>query len=160
MSGLIRPLQIDEIERAIKCYNPDVEMTKRLQEVPGIGPLTASALVATIKDGSSFRSGREFAAWLGLVPRQHSSGGKENLLGISKRGDTYLRTLFIHGARAVLKHMNPKRPITTWLTALMTRRHRNVVIVALANKLSRIAWALMSKGTRYEEKCSFTGSVS
>jgi transposase len=147
--------QIREIEQAIKQYNPDIEMTKRLQEVPGIGPLTASALVATIKDGSSFKSGREFAAWLGLVPRQHSSGGKDRLLGISKRGDTYLRTLFIHGARAVLKHMNPKRAMTPWLKELIGRRHRNVVIVALANKLSRIAWALMSKGERYEEQYNF-----
>ncbi len=151
--------QINEIEQAIKCYNPDIEMTRRLQEVPGIGPLTASALVATIRDGGSFKSGREFAAWLGLVPRQHSSGGKDRLLGISKRGDTYLRTLFIHGARAVIKHMNPKRPLTSWLKGLMVRRHRNVVIVALANKLSRIAWALMSKGNRYDEQYGFNESL-
>ncbi|MBE8715932.1 IS110 family RNA-guided transposase [Cellvibrio polysaccharolyticus] len=157
LAGRLRQIDqhIDEIEHEIKRYNPDIELTKRLQEVPGIGPLTASALVATIKDGSSFKSGREFSAWLGLVPRQHSSGGKDRLLGISKRGDTYLRTLFIHGARAVIKHMNPRRSMTPWIAELMRRRHRNVVIVALANKLARIAWALMSKGKSYDEAFGF-----
>ncbi len=130
------------------------EACKRLEEVPGIGRLTASALVASIGRGQEFKSGRQFAAWLGLVPKQHSSGGKQRLLGISKRGDVYLRRLLIHGARAVLRHMNPKRPVTDWLNKLLARAHRNVVIVALGNKLARIAWALVHKGERYQEALS------
>lgn len=127
------------------------EVTKRLEEVPGIGRITASALVASIGDGRAFKSGRQFAAWVGLVPKQHASGGKQRLLGISKRGDAYLRRMLIHGARAVLKHMNPRRGVTPWLERLLTRSHRNVVIVALANKLARTAWALLVKGERYRE---------
>lgn len=137
----------DEISRQGKEH----EACARLEEVPGIGRLTASALVATVGDCRSFKSGRQFSAWLGLVPRQHSSGGKQRLLGISKRGDSYIRRMLIHGARAVIKHMNPKRSVTPWLEQMMSRAHKNVVIVALANKLARIAWVLLSKGSRYKE---------
>jgi len=150
--------RLQELEKGISVlgneinhHNQQNEACKRLQEVPGIGRLTASALVATVGNGQSFKSGRQFAAWLGLVPRQYSSGGRQKLMGISKRGDAYLRKMLIHGARAVLKHMNPKRSVTPWLVDLSVRAHRNVVIVALANKLARIAWALLSKGERYRE---------
>lgn len=94
------------------------------------------------------------AAWLGLVPKQHSSGGKSKFQGISKRGNTYLRSMLIHGARAVIRHLNPKRAVSQWLRELLCRRHKNVVIVALANKLARIVWALLSKGTKYQESYS------
>lgn len=124
---------------------------KRLLEVPGIGRLTASALVASVGNGAAFTSARQFSAWLGLVPRQHSSGGKQRLLGVSKRGDVYLRKLLIHGARAVVKHMNPKRMTTPWLRQLSERAHPNVVIVALANKLARIAWSMLRSEQRYCE---------
>ncbi|MEH6473435.1 MAG: IS110 family transposase [Halopseudomonas sp.] len=144
-------LWIDELDQEIDQQSANNEACKRLSEVPGIGRLTASALVASIGNGREFKNGRQLSAWLGLVPRQHSSGGKPLLLGISKRGDCYLRCLLIHGARAVLKHMNPKRSVTRWLEELTKRRHKNVVIVAMANKLARIAWALLSKGERYRE---------
>lgn len=137
-------LEIDQCSR-------ENEACKRLESVPGIGRLTASALVASVGQGHAFRSGRQFAAWLGLVPKQYSSGGKQRLQGISKRGDSYLRRMLIHGARAVIRHMNPKRATTEWLVSLSLRAHKNVVIVALANKLARIAWALLSKGSRYQE---------
>lgn len=142
---------IAELDKEINQISSENEDCIRLEEVPGIGRLTASALVATVGNGRTFKSGRQFAAWLGLVPRQYSSGGKQNLQGISKRGNSYLRRMLIHGARAVIKHMNPKRKITPWLTELSSRAHKNVVIVALANKLARMAWALLSKGSRYQE---------
>lgn len=137
-------LEIDQCSR-------ENEACKRLESVPGIGRLTASAIVASVGQGHAFRSGRQFAAWLGLVPKQYSSGGKPRLQGISKRGDSYLRRMLIHGARAVIRHMNPKRATTDWLVSLSLRAHKNVVIVALANKLARVAWALLSKGSRYQE---------
>ncbi len=142
---------IAALDEEINCQSRKNEACQRLEAVPGIGRLTASALVASVGNGKAFKSGRQFAAWLGLVPKQHSSGGKPKLLGISKRGDVYLRRMLIHGARAVLKHMNPRRGVTRWLECLLTRAHRNVVIVALANKLARIAWALLAKGERYKE---------
>lgn len=143
--------QIKELEREINAYALDSELCRTLQEVPGIGPLTASAIVACAGDVRTFSNGRQFAAWLGLVPRQHSSGGKRQLLGISKRGDTYLRSMLIHGARAIVRTLNPKRSATLWLEGLLRRRHKNVVVVAMANKLARIAWALLAKGGRYHE---------
>lgn len=137
-----------EIDRDI-AHN---DACRRLLEVPGIGRLTASALVASVGNGHAFKSGRQLSAWLGLVPKQHSSGGKSVLRGISKRGDAYLRRMLIHGARAVLRHLNPKREVLThWLSRLLARANFNVVIVALANKLARIAWALLNKGSRYVE---------
>ncbi|CAB3802720.1 hypothetical protein LMG28138_05239 [Pararobbsia alpina] len=115
--------------------------------VPGVGLLTATAAVATMGDAKVFRSGREFAAWAGLVPRQSGSGGKVNLHGISKRGDTYLRTLLIHGARAVLSHAKDAGP---WIEEMRRRRPANVVIVALANKMARMIWAILAHDRPYQ----------
>lgn len=140
------------LDEEINASSRSDEACRRLEEVPGIGRLTASALRASVGNARSFKNGREFAAWLGLVPKQCSSGGKQRLLGISKRGDAYLRRMLIHGARAVFRHMNPERSVTPWLDALSRRRHRNVVIVALANKLARIAWALLFHQRRYQEQ--------
>ena len=119
-------------------------------EVPGIGPLTASAIVATITDAKSFENGRQLAAWLGLVPRQHSTGGKSVLLGMSKRGDTYVRTLLIHGARSAIEAARRKPDQHGWLQRLLQRRNKNVAAVALANKNARIVWALMAHGREYQ----------
>ena len=126
-------------------------MSRRLAQIPGIGPITASALVASIGDATNFDSGRQLAAWLGLVPKQHSSGGKPLLLRISKRGDSYLRTLLIHGARAVIRVAKHKPGHTdSWLARLMARRHKNVAAVALANKNARIVWALLANDRSYQ----------
>lgn len=140
------------LDNEIDAQSRSDEACGRLEAVPGIGRLTASALRASVGNASAFKNGREFSAWLGLVPRQLASGGKPRLLGISKRGDAYLRRMLIHGARAVLRHMNPKREVTQWLDSLSRRRHRNVVIVALANKLARIAWALLYHQRNYDDK--------
>jgi len=122
----------------------------RIQQIPGIGPIVATAIVAAIGNGAAFRKGREFAAWLGLVPRQYSTGGKARLLGISKRGNPYLRKILVHGARAaVLRIKRDQAPIGAWMDALERRAHRNVLIVAFANKLARIAWAVLSTGEPY-----------
>ena len=123
---------------------------RRLMTIPGIGPLTATALAAAVGDGSSFGRGRDLAAWLGLVPRQNTTGGKPRLGGITKRGNTYLRQLLIHGARAALPHLVAKpTPLGHWLRQLQARHHHNVVVVALANKLARIAWVVLARGTSY-----------
>jgi len=123
---------------------------QRLREIPGIGPLVATAIVAAIGNGSAFRKGREFAAWLGLVPRQHSTGGKSRLLGISKRGNPYLRRVFIHGARSVVSSTKrEKHAIGDWMNRLESRAPHNVLVVALANKLARIAWAVLAQGENY-----------
>jgi transposase len=115
-----------------------------------VGPLVATATVAAIGNGAAFRKGREFAAWLGLVPRQHSTGGKAKLLGISKRGNVYLRRLFIHGARAMLLRVKyDTGRLGQWAHQLELRAPRNKVIVAVANKLARIAWAVLSTGNEY-----------
>lgn len=139
-----------EMELQIKTWHRDNALSRRLEEVPGIGPITASALVASVGDAKSFKNGRQLAAWLGLVPKQHSSGGKDTLLGISKRGDKYLRTLLIHGARSVLYHYNrkPNDP-NSWLSKLIARRNTNVAAVALANKMARIVWALLAYERRF-----------
>lgn len=141
--------QINELQQQIQASNRSDEVSQRLQQIPGIGPLTASALVASVGDAAQFGSGRELSAWVGLVPRQHSSGGKDRLLGISKRGDVYLRTLLIHGARALVRlaQMHPER--YAWLHGLIKRSNANVAAVALANKNARMAWALMAHGTSY-----------
>jgi len=133
--------QVAELEREINAWHREDARSRRLQAIPGIDPLTASALVASVGDAKLFHNGRQFAAWLGLVPRQNSSGGKANLLGISKRGDTYLRTLLIHGARSVLFSLkrDPDRA-EQWLTRVADRR------VALANKNARTVWALLAHG--------------
>lgn len=136
--------QVDELDTKIQQWHRESPVSRKLAEIPGIGPITATALVASIGDAKSFKNGRQLAAWLGLVPRQHSSGGKSVLLGISKRGDTYLRTLLIHGARAVIRFAENK-PATSWLNKLLDRRNKNICAVALANKNARIVWALLTR---------------
>lgn len=136
--------QVDELEVTIAHWYRESDLSRKLAEVPGIGPITATALVASVGDAKNFRNGRQLAAWLGLVPRQHSSGGKSVLLGISKRGDRYLRTLLIHGARAVIRCAQDK-PATTWLRRLLDRRNKNIAAVALANKNAQIVWALLTR---------------
>ena len=137
--------QVAELEAQIQAWHRSSELSRRPEKIPGIGPLTASALVASIADARSFDSGRQLAAWLGLVPRQSSSGGKPTLLGMSKRGDVYLRTLLIHGARsAILAAQRKVGAADTWLGSLLRRRHFNVAAVALANKNARTVWALLA----------------
>lgn len=125
---------------------------RRLTSIPGVGVLNATALIAAVGDASSFARARDLGAWLGLVPRQHTTGGKPRLFGISKRGNTYLRTLLIHGARAALPSLSQSEtPLGRWLKAMIERGvHRNAVVVALANKLARIAWAALRKGVTFE----------
>lgn len=135
--------QVGELEVQIQLWHRESEASRKLAEIPGIGPITASALVASVGNAKSFENGRQMAAWLGLVPRQHSSGGKPTLLGISKRGDIYLRTLLIHGARSVIRVVEHKvSQADEWLKRLLGRRNKNVAAVALANKNARIVWAL------------------
>jgi transposase len=137
-------------DKRIQAEAREDERVKRLLEIEGIGPVSASALVAAVGDARQFASGRDMAAWLGLVPNQHSSGGKERLGRISKRGDTYLRTLLIHGARAALNACASKEDHRSrWVQALSQRRNRNIATVALANKNARIAWAVLSRGESY-----------
>ncbi|MDI1294258.1 MAG: IS110 family transposase, partial [Methylobacter sp.] len=142
--------RVDDMDKNIKTLASNNDDAKRLQQVPGIGPITATALICAIGDGKQFKRGRDMAAWLGLTPRQHSSGGKDRLLGISKRGDAYLRTLLIHGARAVLRVAGDKDdPRSRWLQNLCNRRNKNIAAVALANKNARIVWALLTKQTDF-----------
>jgi transposase len=142
--------RIDALTRQIEQQVRSEPNAKRLLEIPGIGPLTASALLAAVGDARQFRNGRQMAAFLGLVPRQHSSGGKTRLLGIHKRGDSYLRGLLVHGARSVLRAAARKPDDRSrWLMNLATRRHRNIAIVAQANKTARIVWAILTSEQRY-----------
>jgi transposase len=136
--------QAKELEVQIQVWHRENEASRKLAEIPGLGPITASAIVATVGDAREFKNGRQLAAWMGLVPRQHSSGGKQTLLGISKRGDTYLRTLMIHGARSVIRFAENKAQPDSWLRKVMARRNKNVAAVALANKNARIVWALLA----------------
>lgn len=145
--------QAVELEAQIEAWHRASPASRRLAEIPGIGPITASALVASVGDARSFVNGRQLAAWLGLVPRQHSTGGKTVLLGISKRGDSYLRTLLIHGARAAILAAQRRTTAAPWLTRLLSRRHPNVAAVALANKNARIVWALLAHGRDYRPAC-------
>ena len=144
--------QILEFDRMIRAWHRSSETSRRLDDIPGVGPVLATALVASVADPMAFRSGRDFSAWIGLVPKQNSSGGKDRLGNISKRGDRYLRSLFTTGALAVIRyakiHGIKHRP---WLTALLTRRPTKVAAIALANKIARMAWAMMAKGERYKE---------
>ncbi|HKI61369.1 MAG TPA: IS110 family transposase [Mariprofundaceae bacterium] len=140
--------QVEELEGQIKRWHSESEASRKLADIPGVGPLTASAVVATIGDAKVYKNGRQLAAWLGLVPRQNSSGGKQVLLGISKRGDTYLRTLLVHGARAVIRRAESADP-EGWLRKVMARRNKNVAAVALANKNARIMWALLAKDRQF-----------
>jgi transposase len=139
---------LQDIERQIKAWQKRQEACQAIAQIPGIGLLTATALVATMGEAQAFKSGREFAAFIGLVPRQSGTGGKVKLLGISKRGDTYLRTLLIHGARAVMFKAKDKG---AWSEALLQRRPTNVAIVALANKMARTAWAILAHGREYQK---------
>ena len=141
--------QVDELEIQIHQWHRASEVSRNLEQIPGIGPITASALVASIGDARNFKNGRQLAAWLGLVPKQHSSGGKTKLQGISKRGDNYLRTLLVHGARAVVKSAERKPECYVWLSKLMGRSHINIATVALANKNARVVWALMAHDQKF-----------
>lgn len=161
--GRIRELTVDmreewrEIDQRIAALDREfVELARadasarRLSTVPGIGPLTATALIAAVGDGANFDHARILAAWVGLVPRQSTTGGKPRLLGISKRGNTYLRTLLIHGARASMHTLSKSQTkLGEWLRKLLTRSHYNVAVVALANKLARLAWATMRRDTDF-----------
>ena len=138
---------IDHIDRRLVALGKQDQHMLALQSVPGIGPLTATALVATATDVSSFHTGRQFAAWLGLTPRQTGTGGKIRQLGISKKGDPYVRTLLMHGARAIIARTQR----TGWITALLARRPYSVVVAALANKLARTAWAVLTKGQAFDQ---------
>ncbi len=141
---------INEHEERLKAAAKEDDRIKRLLAIEGIGPISASALVAAVGDATQFANGRDMAAWLGLVPSQHSSGGKERLGHISKRGDTYLRTLLIHGARSVINHCEGKEDRRSqWVNQLSKRRNRNIATVALANKNARIAWAVLSRRETY-----------
>jgi transposase len=143
-------LQIEEMNDEVERIASSDAACMRLRQIPGIGPLVATAIVAAIGNGAAFHKGREFAAWLGIVPRQYSTGGKARLYGISKRGNGYLRKILIHGARAVvLRSKRDRIAIGGWMTALEARAPRNVLIVATANKLARIAWAVLSSGQDY-----------
>ena len=136
----------------IIAWHRSHEASKRLDAIPGVGPVLATALIASIAEPKAFRSGRNFSAWIGLVPKQHSSGGKDRLGSISKQGDRYLRSLFMAGALAVIRyakiHGSRHRP---WLTALLARRPSKVAAIALANKIARMVWAMMARGERYKE---------
>lgn len=142
--------QMAEVERRIASWQRRQADCERIAAIPGVGLLTATAAVATIGDARTFRCGRQFAAYLGLVPRQSGTGGRVQLLGISKRGDTYLRTLLIHGARSVLVHSAASKDPSTWLGRMVQRRHHNVVAVALASKMARQIWALLAHRRTYE----------
>src|SRR6266481_6330417 len=144
--------QILAFDRCIMAWHRSNETSKRVDAIPGVGPALATALVASVADPKAFRSGRDFSAWIGLVPKQNLSGGKDKLGSISKQGDRYLRSLFTAGALAVIRyakiHGTKHRP---WLTALLARRPTKVAAIALANKIARMAWAMMAKGERYKE---------
>lgn len=162
--SLMRELQaeLSELDVRIAAYDRKIrqifrtnEQCQRLGKIEGIGPVTATALIAAVGDRNCFSNGRQFAAWLGLVPKQRSSGGRSRLFGISKRGDRYLRTLMIHGARAALSRAGGKQdPRSLWLGKIRERRHPNVAAVALANKNARIVWAMLSNDSAYEPALS------
>ena len=145
--------QITTLEKKLKAWHRSNEASRRLETIPGIGVITATALVATIGDASQFKSGRELAAWLGLVPRQNSSGNKHRLGRISKHGDKYLRKLLVHGARTVLRwRVAKKETRTPWLEGMLHRRPTNVVLVAMANKTARVVWALLNRNETWQPR--------
>jgi transposase len=151
-----------ELESQITQCTHEIELVakrnddcRRLVAVPGIGPLGATALIAAVGNGATFRKGRELAAWLGLVPRQRTTGGKPTLLGMSKRGNSYVRRLFIHGARSLLQHLKrDNHELGPWMTQLEKRAHKNVVVVAIANKIARIAWAVLARQENYRSSAA------
>jgi transposase len=152
--------RVSKLDAMIARTLDEDPLAQRLLAIRGVGPLTASALAGTLGNGASFRRGRDFAASVGLTPHQHSTGGRERLLGISKRGDPYLRKLLVHGARSVLRHAKGREdPLSRWVNALSGRKHPNVVTVALANKTARVAWALAASGAAYDSTL-VAGSVS
>ena len=143
--------RVAELDHEINMIAQSDPVAKRLQQLRGVGPMVATALVATVGNAEQFANGRQMAASLGLTPKQHSSGGKDRLLGISKRGDAYLRSILIHGARAVIRTAKEKDDrLSQWVTSLAARRHPNVAAAALANKTVRIAWAMLRRGTDYQ----------
>lgn len=149
-----------ELDQQIAVIAEEDPTAKRLQQLRGVGPLIATALVATVGDGRQYRNGRDMAAALGLTPRQYSSGGKDRLLGISKRGDAYLRCLLVHGARSAMRTAKDKEDrLSRWIIDLQARRHANVVAVALASKMARMAWAMMTKDVDYDPELT-AASVS
>jgi transposase len=146
-------IRVVQVEAELLAWHRENELSCRLAAIPGVGPITASAIVATVGDAKQFKSGRQFSAWPGLVPQQRSSGGKERLGRISKRGDGYLRRLLVHGARAVVG-WRKRRPVSwdQWLNGLLARRPVNVATVAFANKNARIIWALLTRSTAYQSR--------
>jgi len=140
--------RVAELDREIALIAAADPVARRLEQLRGVGPMTATALRATVGDANQFANGRQMAAALGLTPKQMSSGGKDRLLGISKRGDSYVRSLLVHGARAMIRTAKAKDDrLSQWVTRLATRRHPNIAAVAMANKTARIAWAMMKNGT-------------
>lgn len=153
--------RVKEIEVAIVAWHKDNEASRRLATIPGIGPITASAIVATVTDPSQFHSARQFAAWIGLVPKQNSSGGKERQGGISKQGDRYLRRLLVLGATAVIRHARTKITAqTAWLRGVLGRRPVRLASVAQANKTARIVWALLARGETYRAPAAVQASAA
>ena len=151
--------RIEQMDAVIQQAAIENDACRRLTGIPGVGPVTATALVAAIGNGSGFRRGRDLAAWVGMVPREYSTGGKQKLLGISKRGNTYLRRLFVQGARTVMQYRSKQAPgLRSWLDQLMVRTHQNVAIVALANKLVRMAWAVLCKNELYRTPALVTST--
>jgi transposase len=143
--------KIDRADKSIEKIARENESCRRLVAMPGVGPVTATAIIATIGNGSAFRKGRDFAAWLGVVPEEHSTGGKQTLWKIPQRGNQYLRRLFVQGARAVMQHRTKQSSgLSAWLAQLTARTHQNIAIVALANKLARMAWAVLAKNEVYK----------
>ncbi len=151
--------EITAAERRIHNWHRSSEVSRRLETIPGIGPITASALAASITDPSIFKSGRQMAAWIGLVPRQHSSGGKQRMGRISKQGDHYLRWLLVSGAMAVIRHAKRKGTSQPWLATLIATKPTKVAAVALANKMARIAWVVLTRGESYRKPAVVTAAT-